>query len=252
MCSSLLSRDKLRVCDRHLALGVWTQPSEHSLPQTCGRRVRERHGVFVLITPEPEHVVLAPTAVWPWCVCVCRTHRVLSLITSVNVKVSLSAYTPPASTRVCRLMRQQICQRIEPAFGQTICHRACQRHGIFHLFTRVSERDSLITGVDIEVSVLTCAPPLMSGLCLLMLPAEHEVRLAHHGTPWCKRLRLLRTAVSRYRSCPGTLGACFLALDFDCVATFLQLGMLRDASVSCLRSSRARHWHRLPRTPLSM
>ena len=180
--------------------------------QTCGRRVRERHGVFVLITPEPEHVVLAPTAVWPWCVCVCRTHRVLSLITSVNVKVSLSAYTPPASTRVCRLMRQQICQRIEPAFGQTICHRACQRHGIFHLFTRVSERDSLITGVDIEVSVLTCAPPLMSGLCLLMLPAEHEVRLAHHGTPWCKRLRLLRTAVSRYRSCPGTLEHAFWLL----------------------------------------
>ena len=83
MHSSLLSRDKLHVCDRHMSLSVraqrasirsssetcllgcnlpvfgrhrfhdvWSQPSEIllSLPQTGGHRVHDRHGVFMLIT----------------------------------------------------------------------------------------------------------------------------------------------------------------------------------------------------------
>ena len=53
------------------------------------------------------------------------------------------------------------CKRQSISFSQ-----ARQRHAAFRLVTRVPERDSLVSGVDIEVILAAKLATSMSGLCL--------------------------------------------------------------------------------------
>ena len=219
MYSSLPSGRNPPVIGRHLCLAAWSQPPETIFLRTsvtllltreaieCGK-----HGVFVLITRELEHAVLAqspkisnvaflPTTVWPWCVCVCVrgiVSSVPSLASWSPAPVSRSplwTYTPPAVLGICLLMRQQPvdassqCSNKRVAVGRVgDMASSISSHAYPSLISWSLESTSMS-------SLLTCAPPLMSGLCLLMIPAEHGVYLewlttlhgwaaaADHGTP---------------------------------------------------------------------
>ena len=89
-------------------------------------------------------------------VCVCQRHRVLSPITGILVS-SASVKVTAVDVHTTRCIGDLLVdatttrRRIEPVLKQAGCRWACGRHGIFHLFTRVSELDFLVTGVDFDV-----------------------------------------------------------------------------------------------------
>ena len=192
----LLPGRSLPVFCRHMRLAFWVQParnrlspesygrvatirnpvlqhSSDSLPQTCGRLVHERRGTCVLITPELERAVWAPPPKISILACqptsVAMRHRVLSLTTGVlDSSASVNIVRVDVHTTCC--IGRLLVAASQCSIKQVVVYPS--------MTPRSSESRS-------RSCVLTCAPPLMTGLCLLMLsPAEVDLErltMALHG-----------------------------------------------------------------------